>query len=132
MWRMKKDFKNWHSQKSELQDYKARPFFHEREIWFTSLGVNVGFEQDGKGKEFQRPVLILKKFNNESFWGLPLTTKKKKGKYYHSFNLDGRGINTVILSQLKFMDAKRLQYKIGMMEIAEFNNIKQKLKLLIA
>ena len=58
---MKKDFKKWHTQKSDLHENKTRVFFHEREIWFTSLGANIGFEQDGRGDDFLRPIVILKK-----------------------------------------------------------------------
>ena len=25
-------------------------FFREKEVWWIALGVNIGFEQDGKGK----------------------------------------------------------------------------------
>ncbi len=35
-------------------------YFHEREVWWASLGKNIGFEQDGKNKMFERPVLVLK------------------------------------------------------------------------
>ena len=42
---MKKDFKSWHGKKESLHHEKERPFFHEREVWFCSLGVNIGFEQ---------------------------------------------------------------------------------------
>ena len=45
-----------------FQDIQERPYFKEREIWWVNLGVNVGFEQDGKGDNFERPILILKKF----------------------------------------------------------------------
>ncbi len=82
---MKKDFKKWHNKKSKVDEVKQRPFFHEREIWFSNLGLNVGFEQDGTGKDFLRPVVIVRKFNNEIFWGVPLTKKMKKLPYYFSF-----------------------------------------------
>ena len=129
---MKKDFQEWHKEKSILDEDRVRPFFHEREIWFASLGANIGFEEDGKGKEFRRPVIVLKKFNNESLWAIPVTRKSKNGKYYFAFKLEGRGFNTAILSQLRLIDAKRLQYKIGFIEQKDYEEIKQKLKLLIA
>ena len=61
---MNKDFKGWHKDKEIIHNEKPRVFFHEREIWFTYLGVNIGFEQDGQGDKFLRPVIILRKFNN--------------------------------------------------------------------
>jgi len=33
----------------------------------ASLGKNIGYEQDGNGSGFSRPVLVVKKFNNQMF-----------------------------------------------------------------
>src|SRR3989344_5888284 len=128
---MKKDFKSWHENKSNIQEAKERPFFHEREIWFVSIGLNIGFEEDGKGETFLRPVIILKKFNNESFWGEPITRRLKNNQYYFPFKMGERGMNSLILSQLRLMDAKRLHYKIKVMDHKEYEKVKQKLKDLI-
>ena len=128
---MKKDFQIWHSQKNDLHENKIRAFFHKREVWFASLGVNIGFEQDGRGETFLRPVIILRKFNNEVLWCIPLTRNHKKGKYYFSFTL-GTDTSTAILSQIRLIDSKRLQYKIGDMTKESFYEIKEKLKQLLA
>jgi len=125
---MKKDYKKWIAQKTKINNDKARPFFHEREVWFSSLGENVGFEQDGGGAKFMRPVLILKKFNNEVTWALPLTKTDKTNKYYlHLPSIDG----VAILSQIKLVDAKRLQYKIGDVKEDEFIKTKEALIALL-
>ena len=84
---MEKDFDNWNKRKKALNERGNAPFFHEREIWWCALGKNVGFEQDGKGKKFARPVLVFKKFNNQLFWALPLSTKIKANKFYAPVNL---------------------------------------------
>ena len=128
---MNKDFKEWHNQKSDLHENKVRAFFHEREVWFASVGMNIGFEQDGRGDTFLRPVIVLKKFNNEVLWCIPLTKNQKKGKYYYSFPL-GKEVSTAILSQIRLVDCKRLQYKIGDMDQENFEEIKEKLKQLLA
>jgi len=73
-----KDFQKWHKIKEGLDSDAARIFFHEREVWWCSIGINVGFEQDGRGERFARPILVFKKFNNEVFWAIPLSTKIKK------------------------------------------------------
>ncbi|MDO8183627.1 MAG: type II toxin-antitoxin system PemK/MazF family toxin [bacterium] len=125
---MEKDFKDWHIKKSQLHHDKIRPFFHEREVWFTSLGANIGFEQDGRGDRFLRPVLILKKFNNEVCWCLPLTKNQKKNKYYFSFKFKDNEVSTVILSQIRLIDSKRLQYKLGDIDEVDFKVVKEKLK----
>ena len=134
---MKKDFKKWMEQKAKIHNDKIRPFFHEREVWFSSLGENVGFEQDGGGEKFMRPVLVLKKFNNEVVWALPLTRTYKTGKYYFHISLttdDGEKDNrpsVVILSQIRLVDAKRLQYKSGTVKENEFIKIKEALVALL-
>ena len=128
---MRKDFKEWHRRKVDLNDNKVRANFHEREVWFASLGTNIGFEQDGKGKEFIRPVIVLKKFNNEILWCLPLTKNRKAGKYYFSFTLRS-DISTVILSQIRLIDSKRLRYRIGNMNPEDFKYVKEKLRQLLA
>ena len=127
---MKKDFQKWHKRKEYLHEEKTRPFFHEAEVWFCALGINVGFEQDGRGESFLRPAVIVRKFNNESFWGLPLTKNEKKGKYYFSFKLNSE-ISTAILSQIRLIDGKRLYYKIGIVSEKDFVELTEKLKALM-
>jgi mRNA interferase MazF len=128
---MQKDFTNWHNLKSKIHTENNRAFFHEREVWWCSLGFNVGFEMDGKGTNFARPVLIIKVFNKEIFICLPLTTKDKQGKYYLDINLSDGVKRKVILSQIRLVDAKRLHEKIGIIDKVQFSKIKQAvLKLL--
>ena len=43
-----KDFQNWHSLKTKLESLEKDELFREREIWWCSIGENIGFEQDGK------------------------------------------------------------------------------------
>ena len=125
---MEKDFQRWHIKKKYLHKEKVRPFFHEREVWFCAFGINIGFEQDGSGAEFLRPVIIIKKFNNEVFWGLPLTKNQKKNKYYFQFCIEGqKESSTAILSQIRLVDAKRLQYKVGDASEDNFSKIKKRL-----
>lgn len=127
-----KDFAQWHTEKTDVQRNKSRPFFHERDVWFCTMGENIGFEQDGRGDKFLRPVVIVKKFNNEVLWAIPLTTKEKVGKYYFTFDLEEKAKSTAILSQLRLIDSKRLQYKIGNIAISDFKVLKQKLMQLLA
>jgi mRNA interferase MazF len=124
---MKKDFQKWHTEKSDLHENKLRLHFHERDVWFTSVGVNIGFEQDGKGEEFMRPIVVFKKFNNETLWGIPLTSKKKTGKYYFTFEHDEDRTSTANLSQLRLIDSKRLKYQIGSISEADFAELKKRI-----
>ena len=128
----KKDYSDWSDIKTVVHNEKERPFFHEREIWFCVLGENVGFEQDGRGEEYLRPVVIVRKFNNEVCLVIPLTKNQKKGIHYFSFSYKDEMISTAILSQIRLVDAKRLDYKSGTISEDDFVVLKQKLKQLIA
>ncbi len=108
---MQKDFDNWNDKKKYLHKEKQRPFFKEGEVWFASLGVNIGYEQDGKGKDALRPVIVLKKFNNNSLFVVPLSRSEKDGKYYIKTQAAGKS-GVAALSQARMLDSKRLVYKI--------------------
>lgn len=101
-------FSEWHDEKSNIHIKKRRVYFYEREVWWCSIGLNVGDEQNGKGRNFSRPMVILKKFNNNIFWGVPLTSKIKTGKFYTPVDLGDGVQRTALLSQLKLIDGKRL------------------------
>jgi hypothetical protein len=128
---MKKDFQTWHARKSDLHENKVRLHFHERDVWFTSVGANIGYEQDGKGEEFLRPIVVFKKFNNETLWGIFLTKKKKTGKYYFDFEYKENETSTANLSQLRLIDSKRLKYQIGTILEKDFAELKKRVIALI-
>ena len=130
---MEKDFKKWHKKKSNLDKIQKRPFFHEREIWYVYVGTNVGFEQDGEGEDFLRPVVIIRKFNNEILWAVPLTKSHKilnqiTRKYYFQFSFLNSVNSRAILSQIRLIDARRLSYKIGEISESDFRTLIEKLK----
>lgn len=122
---MEKDFQKWHTQKEGIDINGDRPFFHEREVWWCSVGLNVGFEQDGKGEHFSRPVLVFKKFNKEVFWALPLSTKIKVSKFYYPVDLNDRVNRVAILSQIRLIDAKRLIHKVGVASEQNYTEIQK-------
>lgn len=122
-----KRFRAWHKTKYKLHFNPNLPAgYKERDIWWVCLGHNVGVEEDGKGEMFNRPVLVVKGFSRYMFWGIPLSTTEKKGEYYHTFVVNGR-VSTALLSQLKVFDTKRLISKYGMLNIKDFNSIREKL-----
>ncbi len=126
-----KDFDLWNKKKVKIDEIKNRPFFHEREIWFCHLGLNVGFEQDGSDDEFLRPVVIIRKFNSSVFLAVPLTRTEKKSQFYFSFLSKDNEKSTAILSQIKLIDGRRLSHKIGDISEVDFGELKKKLKALI-
>jgi mRNA interferase MazF len=125
-----KNFDAWNEVK-KIDDSNSRQFFKERDIWWVSLGINVGDEEDGKGDMYIRPVLVIRKFNNNVFWGCPLSKKIKiNNPYYISIELPA-GTRSVIVSQMRLLDTKRLKEKIVMCGIADFDKIKKALRDLI-
>lgn len=123
-------FDLWNQKKRKIDSIVAYPYFHDREIWFCHLGKNVGHEEDGKGKDMLRPVLIYKKFNKQIFFGIPLSTTTKKGKYYFSFKFKST-VSNALLSQFRLFDAKRLSHKMGKMSKGDFSLLKEKFTLLV-
>lgn len=127
---MKKDFKDWHKKKEQINDMVEPPFFHEGEIWFCHLGTNVGTEQDGSGEDFLRPILILRKFNKDALLAIPLTRKAKYTEHYFSFETQD-GKSTAILSQIRLIDARRLSYIVANINKEDFSGLKEKLRALL-
>ena len=128
-----KDFTGWGKLKEKINQNERDklPTINEREIWWCSIGVNIGDEEDGKNELHHRPVLILKKFNSRIFWGLPLSSKIKKESNY--FLITFKGVQqSIMLSHLRLYDAKRLHgLSWGRMPDDQFNNIKKALKKLL-
>ncbi len=122
---MKKDFTNWHKEKTVLEEAEKRVYFHPREVWWCHLGLNVGFEQDGKGEKFARPIVVFRKFNKELLWALPLTTKEKSGIFYVPVDLKDGIPRSAIISQVRLLDAKRLFEKFGTISEEEFETIRK-------
>lgn len=129
----KKIFRMWNIMKEDIHNSEDNipNYFHERDIWWCRLGVNIGFEQDGKGKHSSRPVLIIKKFTRHVAWIIPLTTKKKDNSYYISCKGTNGKIYTVIISQLRLISTKRLTDKIGAIDCIDFAHIKKTIKDLL-
>jgi mRNA interferase MazF len=125
---MQKDFDKWNGQKKGIdkKEIQYNFFFYEREVWWCSLGLNVGVESDGKNNNFERPVLILKKFNGQMCWIVPLTSKTKEGDHYFKVKYES-GVAWVSLSQIKAISTKRLLRKIGMIPEVEFKTISDKI-----
>ena len=132
---MKKDYGEWHKKKKISNERKDvdNIFFREREVWWTALGVNIGFEQDGKGEEFRRPVLILKKYNKYLVLVVPLTTKiKKDNKYYIDCSIMNDTIpRMAIISQVRPIDTKRFIDKLGVADEDSFIKIKNAIKAML-
>lgn len=120
---MNKDFDAWNTIKKVTQK-RHRPTFNEGEIWWCSIGTNIGDEMDGKSKFFTRPVLIIRKFNRHIFFGVPLTTQIKQSPYYYQFYFKNME-QCALLSQLRIWESKRLRNPMGTLPSGTFEAIKK-------
>ncbi len=126
------EFDGWNVYKIRLSDPDRHVvYFKEREVWWCSIGVNIGYEENGKGVDFCRPVLILRKFSNSAFIGVPLSSVNKSGKFYYSFCLDQGKASVALLSQIRFLDARRLISRVGIIDAVDFYNIRKSVKELL-
>lgn len=128
---MKKDFDNWNKRKKLLDEDTRFVQFHEREVWWCSIGVNVGSEQHSQSSDFSRPILVVRRFTQDMFWGIPLTTKINDAVSFRvRLVLDGVKNDALIL-QMRAYDRKRLTRKISVISEDEFEKITDYLKQLL-
>jgi len=125
---MQKDFDKWNEKKKFINKQELAKFCHSREIWWCSIGTNIGFEQDGTGKNFDRPILVIRGFNENLFFGVALIGKKKEGKFYFYIGKVEDRDATAVLSQARLIDTKRLVRKITTLDEDSFEQLKTALK----
>lgn len=118
-----KDFDNWNIKKKKIDNLKKFNHCNEMEIWWISLGQNIGTEIFGKGKDFSRPALIINSENSESVICLPLSSKIKKGKYRCIIKTDDSKLHDVLISQIRLADKRRLIKKIYTLDIEQYKKI---------
>ena len=131
---MYSQYNNWNEIKITIENENIIVGFKERDIFYMNMGKNIGFEQDGKGENFVRPVVIIKGFNKNMFFGIPLSTKIKEGKFYYKFlfqKKDKLVENIALLSQMRLFSTKRLLNKIGVISKEDFESLKNEFKSLI-
>ena len=122
-------YQNWHDEKYRIHTEKSRRLFRERDVWFAACGKNIGQEQNGKGEHFLRPVLVIKKLTKKLFFGIPLTTKSKKGDFYYQLEPSfDKKLRWASLHQLRMYDSKRLHYFLGRVFDQDFISIRKHLQ----
>ncbi len=127
---MQKDFDKWNKRKKEINAEEPN-FYYEREIRWCSLGVNVGFEQDGTSEAYKRPVLIIRGFSRHVCLIVPLTTSTKKNPYHFSLGVVEDKEAFAILSQIRLIDTKRLHGQLSVLNKKKFKEIKKAIKDLL-
>ena len=125
---MRKDFDQWNKNKKHIHAEAENKLYHKQEVWWCSLGTNIGFEQDGTGSAGERPILVLKGFSKQVCLALPLTTSIKKNPYHvYLGTVDGKEAFAII-SQIRLIDTKRLINKIGFVDHDVFEKIRKAVK----
>ncbi len=128
---MEEIFDKWNEVKKVVQNDEKIRLFKQRDIFFINMGQNVGFEQNGKGENFVRPIIILKRITNQMFLGIPLSSQLKKGDWFFEFEFDTKddvSRNIAIIPQIKMFSSRRLLNKIGVIKTKDFEILKQKVK----
>lgn len=127
---MEKDFDAWNIRKKNLDTSKRSLLFKEGEIWWCSVGVNVGEEVYGKGNDFRRPVVILKKLSQNSCVVAPTSTKEKSGSWFHYLNIRDKD-RWVMMHQMRFISANRLWVRESTLSEEEFTELKKSVATLL-
>lgn len=127
---MEKDFDHWNGKKKKLDGNQRSLLFKEGEIWWCSIGLNIGEEVYGKGEYFRRPVVILKKLSRNSCIVMPTTTKEREGSWYHRLDIHGK-VRFVMMNQIRFISANRLWVRESSLSQEEFRELKKSVAVLL-
>ncbi|MBI2097462.1 MAG: type II toxin-antitoxin system PemK/MazF family toxin [Candidatus Vogelbacteria bacterium] len=122
---MLKRFLEWFGLKEKLHNTdNTPPLVKERDLWWVSFGENVGSEINGKNKLFSRPGLVIKKLSRGFFLVAPTTSQKKEGTWYVPIKQEGRDMY-VCLHQIRTIDYRRLSSRLGVVDEADFQRVKE-------
>jgi len=121
-------YDEWHNVKKKISESKHKPpHYKESDIWWVSVGYNIGNEVYGKGKNFVRPVLVIKKFNRDFFLGIPLSTKIKDNLYYIPITVKERTVS-VLMSQIRAFSSKRISNKLAELDEKNYKKVLEKIQ----
>lgn len=87
------------------------------------IEIDSNDEEDGKNDSFERPVIIIKKFNSRVVLVLPLSSKSGNKKFYFKVNYDEK-TSFVILSQIRLISVKRLKRIVSVLSNDQFLELK--------
>ena len=120
----------WTKRKLRIHMDARTFYFAERELWWSSLGENIGDEVNGKHDVFERPVIVLKKLSRNLFFAVPVTTQPKQGSWFYRFGFRGEN-RWAVLVQARVMSSKRLVRRMGNIDHATLVDIHRSLTNLI-
>lgn len=121
-----KNFDGWNAEKKKLHGHAFADYVHTREVWWCAVGVNVGVEADGKHDNFERPVLVLRKFSRDAVLVVSLTSRVKKDNPYHVIVPHKGKEFAAVISQIRLVSTKRLKRKIYEMNVVLFGRVQRR------
>lgn len=130
-------FNKWNEFKKNLQKSERSVYAYPREVWWCSLGINLGSETNGKNENFERPVLVVRVYNKEMMLVIPLTSREKQDKFH--FSIPVRSVDSITgieetknayvkLTQARVISSKRLARKIDTIPEEFFDGVREALK----
>jgi len=123
---MQENFDIWNNKKKEINTFELRNFnVNTREIWWCSLGMNIGSEQNGIGDYFERPVVVLRRLSTTTFIVLPLSTKKKLKDFQYEVAINNT-VSYILLDQIRVIDIRRFMRMMGYLDKKDFQNVLQR------
>ena len=113
-----KDFDNWNEIKKKINQRK-RIDVKKGSVWLCNLGLNIGYEIDGKNKDYIRPVLVILGFKRGGGIVLPLTTTDKKSR----FIIYIKGNSKVNITQIRYLDSKSFYRRVDSVDRKVFDKV---------
>ena len=119
------DFDAWNEEKKAIHIAARLPPFREREVWWCAIGVNVGSEVYGKGRQRTRPVIVMRRLNREAAIVVPVTSQQPAylGDWYHPMHWSGRA-QWAMLHQTRMVSAARFTSRMVTLPMNDLHALK--------
>ena len=124
MYDEEKRFNEWNIVKSNIHYAGVFRDIKEGDVWWCSMGENVGVEINGKQEFFLRPILVLRKLSKFGFMGIPLTSQSHEGSWYVSFVFKEKN-QYAVLAQARVLSVYRLRRKMGTVPGSDLELVKE-------
>ena len=123
----RKQHDEWNHFKKILDSINIDVPFFDGEIWSIAIGTNIDIEINGKGQNFERPVIIIKKFSKRHAWIIPLSRVEniKNGIHVPVYHKKLYLHSVAMITQLQRTSNSRFLYKIGILDENQLLKIKK-------
>ena len=116
------DIKKWSEDKKKIDCCGKHKNVKRGEVWWSKTGKNIGFEQNG-GRDFRRPIVILKRINFMLALVAPITSQKKNMKSAFYINLPSLIEGVILVAQIRVMSTKRMLRRKFKLPDEEINSL---------